>query len=135
MILQTSIATFSCLRASLVIAALISLCVSNNVGPRFLPLPQVSDQLAIIQNESQNNATSRLPSRDESDNFRVPMMAQTLKRAGTEQQPQPLATFAPKGCLELPDDARATGEFDCTIPLFASATVSQPPGRAPPRLG
>ena len=65
----------SVLRASLVIAALCSLCVSSNVGPRFLPLP-------TLENYEAEQATSTTASRSHSKgwvSFRVPM-AQAQKR-------------------------------------------------------
>lgn len=121
------------LRAFLVIAALISLCVSKNVGPQFLPLPGLSDRVGERQLESQRNTASPFPS-SVSPNFRVPMVGQTLKRAGTELQPHPLATSALRSAFEQPVDVRTTNDCSCAIPFFTSASVSQPPGRAPPRL-
>ncbi|MGI9065053.1 MAG: hypothetical protein ACR2HX_01420 [Pyrinomonadaceae bacterium] len=132
MTLQANISRLFELRAFLVIAALISLCVSNNVGPQFLPLPGVLDRGEESQWESQHNTASRPPART-SDNFRVPMMAQTQKRTGTKPPPQSLATALNGGCVQ-PDDARSVCEFSYATLLFASASVSQPPGRAPPRL-
>ena len=119
-------------RALLVIAALISLGVSNNVGPQFLPLPTVLDRGSESHTESQHNTASRPPS-GKSDNFRVPMMAQTQKRTGTKPPPQSLATALNGGCVQ-PDDDRSLCEFSYAILLFTSASASQPPGRAPPRL-
>ena len=121
------------LRALLVFATLISLCVSNNVGPSFLPLPVVTDRLAENSHGDQRDTTSRLPTPAESDSFRVPMMGQTQKRAAKEPQPQPFATTLKAGFV-LPTEARVAAELGFPIPLFTSASVSLPPGRAPPRL-
>jgi hypothetical protein len=121
------------LRAALVIAALISLCVSKNVGPQFLPLPGLSQQAAESQPETQLNNASRFPS-SESDDFRVPMVGRTHKRVSTELQPQPLATFALRSAFEQPIDGRTTHDCSCAILFFTSALVTQPPGRAPPLL-
>ena len=121
------------MRSALVIAALLSLCVSNNVGPSFLPLPRVTDRLAENPQENQRDTASRPPSPAESDTFRVPMMGNTQKRADKEPQPQPLAVTL-KGGFVLPNDARVATEFSYPISVFAPASVSQPPGRAPPRL-
>src|SRR5687768_3750895 len=85
------------LRAFFVFATLISLCVSNNVGPSFLPLPVVTDRLAENSHGDQRDTTSLLPSPAESDSFRVPMMGQTQKRAAKEPQPQPFATILKAG--------------------------------------
>jgi hypothetical protein len=120
-------------RAFLVITALISLCVSINVGPRFLPLPKVTDGAAEEPQENQRDQASRHPTPVASDSFRVPMMAQTQKRADKEPEPQPFATTL-KDSFVLPNDARDVTEFSYSIPLLISPSVSQPSGRAPPRL-
>lgn len=133
MTLQANISRLFELRAFLVIAALISLCASSNVGPQFLPLPNVLDRSAESQRESQHDTASRPPSSGKSDNFRVPMMAQTQKRTGTKPPPQFLATALSGGCIQ-PDDARSVCEFSYATLLFTSASVSLPPGRAPPRI-
>lgn len=131
MALQTTEWGFLHLRRSLIIAGLISLCVSANVGPRFLPLPGVADCLAATRHESQKNKRLRLPSSNESDNFRVPMMVHTQKRAETDPQPQPLTTFEIISGVALPYRARAASEFSSKHLLIASA-ISQRLGRAPP---
>lgn len=133
MTLQANISRLFDLRACLVIAALISLCASNNVGPQFLPLPTVLDRDAVSHKESQHNTAWRLPWSGKADNFRVPMMAQTQKRAETKPPPQSLATALNGGCVQ-PDHARSVCEFSYAILFFTSAPGSQPPGRAPPRL-
>jgi len=120
------------LRAFLVIAAFISLGVSNNVGPQFLPLPGVLDHGQASQWESQHDTASRSPS-GTPDNFRVAMMAQTQKRSGTKPPPHPLATIQSGGWVQ-PEDEPSVCEFGDSILHFTSASVSQPPGRAPPRL-
>ena len=125
--------SFVDLRALLVIAALCTLCISNNVGPSFLPLPVVTDRLAENPQENHRDTASGLPSPVEPDTFRVPMMGYTQKRVVKEPQPQPLAATMKAGVV-LPNDAQVATEFNTQIPLFTSASVSQPHGRAPPRL-
>ena len=120
------------LRALLVIAALCTLCISNNVGPSFLPLP-VTDRLTDNPQENHRDRASGLPSPVEPDVFRVPMMGYTQKRVVKEAQPQPFAATL-KADVVLPNDAHLATEFNTRISLFTSASVSQPPGRAPPRL-
>jgi hypothetical protein len=61
------------------------------------------------------------------------MMVQTQKRAYKEYHPQPIAAALNAG-LVLPGDARVATEFKFPIPLLTTGSVSQPPGRAPPRL-
>lgn len=120
-------------RCALVIATLLSLCVSSNVGPCFLPLPVVTERVAENRQKNQHNTATRPLSRAQSDGFRVPMMAQTLKRADSAHYPQPFATMLKAGFV-LPDDARAATEFSYSVSLLYSAAVSEFPGRAPPRL-
>lgn len=121
------------MRAALVIVALFTLCVSNNVGPCFLPLAAITDRITEQRQDNQLNKTDRPPSPTESDSFRVPMMVQTQKRADKEHHPQPLATTL-NTVFVVPDDDRTATEFSYAISLIRSALVLQPPGRAPPCL-
>ena len=132
MALQSIISRFFRARAFLVLATLVSLCVSNNVGPSFLPLPVVTNRSAENSHGVQRETTSRLPTTAESDSFRVPMMGQTQKRAAKEPQPQPFAKTQKAGFV-FPTEARVAAELAFPIPVFTSALVSPPPGRAPPR--
>jgi hypothetical protein len=118
-------------RAFLVVATLISLCVSSNVGPRFLPLPTISDDLVASQPEHQGETRSRR-SRSEVDSFRVPMMARTQKRTDREpQQPQPLPLLL-KGIVVSINDCRIAIEryFASSLPVPPSLSLRF--GRAPP---
>jgi len=133
MMVGTNISRIFQLRGLVVLATLISLCVSNNVGPSFLPLPIVTDRIAEKPQENQRDTASRCPSPTQSDSFRVPMMGQAQKRAVKEFQSQPLGTTLRAG-LVLPNDARVATELSFSVSQFTSASVSQPPGRAPPRL-
>ncbi len=132
MAVETIRSRFLELRAFLVFAALISLCVSNNVGPSFLPLPVVTDHVAENPRENQRDTASRAPSSRESDSFRVPMMGHTQKKRAAKQ-PQPLDITLKAGFVP-PSDPRVAGELSFPIFLPTPASVSQPPGRAPPRL-
>ncbi len=133
MALDSLISRFFQLRALLVLAALISLCVSNNVGPSFLPLPVVTDRIAEKPQENQRDTASRRQSHTESDSFRVPMMGHAQKRMAREPQPQPRGATPGADSL-LPNDARVAIEVSFAVSLFASTSVSLRPGRAPPRL-
>jgi hypothetical protein len=116
--------------ATLVIATLISLCVSKNVGPQFIPWPDLPQHVAESRPEGQVNSALRFPS-SEFDNFRVPIVVWTHKRAGTDLLPQPLAASASRSCFEQPVDVRST--HDCSTSIFLiSDLVAQQPGRAPP---
>ena len=131
--LQSVTTRFFRARGLIIFAALISLCVSNNVGPSFLPLPLKSDRIAEIPQKNQRETASRVPSPAEADSFRVPMMGQKQNRDAREAQSQPGATTQKTGFL-LPSDTGVATELGFPISLFTSASASQPPGRAPPRL-
>lgn len=118
-------------RAFLVVAAIISLCVSSNVGPRFLPLPTISDDLAASQQEHEGETRSRR-SDSQADSFRVPMMAQTQKRTDRElQKPQPVALLLKNVFVSINDCRIATDRYlasSLPVPPLLSLRF----GRAPP---
>lgn len=122
---------FTDLRACLVVAALISLCISSNVGPRLLPLPAVPDGAAISQSEPQSPSVLR-QSHSEADGFRVPMMSQTQKRTDREpQQPQHIA-LPVKDAFICRNDWRSAIERQYACSLPRPLAVSLFLGRAPP---
>ena len=131
MILQPIVVRRFRLRALLVIAALVSLCASNNVGTSFLPLSGASEYVAANFIEHQRDSTSGTSSPVESDSFRVPIMGQ--KRAEKETQPQHLASTLKSG-LVTPTDVRIATEFSYSSSFFTSVFMTRPPGRAPPRF-
>ena len=118
-------------RAFLVVATFISLCVSSNVGPRFLPLPAISGDFATSQPEHQGEIASRR-SYSDADSFRVPMMVQTQKRTDREpQQPQPIPLLL-RGVVVSINDCRIASEryFASSLPVPPSLSLRF--GRAPP---
>ena len=119
------------LRVFVIVAALFSLCVSSDVGPRFLPLPALENQAAENLQQSTGATASGLRSTG-SASFRVPM-AQAQKRADRELQAQQLAVM-PGILLVLPDNTRAFAGFNDPGVLFTAAVTSLPSGRGPPRL-
>ena len=131
MTLQPIVAKRFRLRALLVIAALVSLCASNNVGTSFLPLSSATESVSANSDRHQRDSTSQPSSPAESDSFRVPIMAQ--KRADKETQPQDLASTLKSG-LVTPTDIRIATEFSYSRSFFTSVFVTRPPGRAPPRF-
>ncbi|HEX5886767.1 MAG TPA: hypothetical protein VFY67_19650 [Pyrinomonadaceae bacterium] len=120
----------SILRASVIVAALFSLCVSSNVGPRFLPLPALENYAA--ENLQQTTGTASRSHSKGSSSFRVPM-AQAQKRADRELQAQPLAVM-PGINFVLPNNTRVFTELSHPDALFTVSLASLPSGRAPPRL-
>lgn len=121
----------SALRASVVIVALFSLCVSSNVGPRFLPLPELESAAAERSYERQRTTASHSHS-EELASFRVPM-AQAQKRA--DRPPQPGSRGVMPGVdYVMSNDCRFTAEVIDPQIAVTSALVSAPSGRAPPDL-
>ena len=128
---QLILSRVSGLRVAVVVAALFSLCVSSNVGPRFLPLPTLEKYGA----ENIQQTSSLTASRSQSSGlatFRVPM-AQAQKRADRELQAQSLAVM-PGINFVLPNKTRVFAELSDPDALFTLALASLPSGRAPPRL-
>lgn len=118
-------------RAVLVLAALISLCVSNNVGLSFLPLHGSGGYVSEIGQENPNATALGSRSPVESDSSRVPIMSQ--KRGDKEPESQSGAAILNSGLL-FPSHSRFLVEQPSRSFLCLSEDVSQPPGRAPPRL-
>jgi hypothetical protein len=118
------------LRAVLVIVAICTLCISDNVGPRFLPLPCLAHHEAKgLQRTQQLSGPQSSPS--ESDSFRVPMISQTQRRA--QEKPNPDFLISPAAVFAISTQVQAHAEIHPLL-IFGSPTVPQPQGRAPPRL-
>jgi hypothetical protein len=120
------------LRVLLFIVTLFSLCVSNNVGVSFLPLGIGTEQLAEMSERPQRESGPRLPSPSETDSFRVPIMGHQKKRVTKQPIPQPVAALL-KAVISLPDRTQVATEGVTPISISRLASISQPPGRAPPR--
>ncbi len=128
---QLILPRLSIFRAAVVVGALFSLCVSSNVGPRFLPLPTLENYAAENLPQTAGATASRSHSQA-LDSFRIPM-AQAQKRAHRELQAQPLAVLQGINFL-LPNNTRVFAELRDPDNLFSLALASLPSGRAPPRL-
>ena len=127
---QSILSRLSILRATVIVAALFSLCVSSNVGPYFLPLPTVETYAAENLHHTTGTTASREPF-NTSASFRIPM-AQAQKRANRELQAQSLAAM-PAIHFVLPNNTRVFAEVSDSDPLFTIALALLPSGRAPPR--
>jgi hypothetical protein len=123
-------------RALLIIGALISLCLSDTVGPRLLPLP-ISELATTASAEAWTGpelAASRTPPSSKGLGPRVDMAATSQNRAGADHRHAQVATHSPRGVLQAPAGI-ILGTLNAYKPLYSlSAQVSRPPGRAPPRL-
>ena len=130
---QVSIPALLNLRALLVIAALICLCVSSNVGLQFFPLPTATNQVALDVQLDQANKASHAP-QAAAKSFRVPMMVQSKKRTDkAPPQADPLIALSIDR-FDLPSDTRIVIEIDYSVCGLASVTMRPRAGRAPPLL-
>lgn len=123
-------------RVSLILGVLVSLCVSDNVGPRLLPLPLASaPELASVPRLSDpGRAASHTPSRGRTGEARVEMVSAPQNRAGAERPSPHGAAHAPKFELAAPPAPHSPGREPYAPSAESSARFSRPKGRAPPRL-
>ena len=121
------------LRALVVFCALLSLCVSDNVGPRLLPLPHGPEAATTPGRFEQGQSASPAPSHGRTEGRRVEMTSAPQSRAAAERHSTQVAAHAPQfdlasppaGLLSRPELSPPSGE--------SSAPFSRPKGRAPPR--
>lgn len=115
---------------AIISVALFSLCVSNNVGTCFLPLPVVTD--CVAENRQRlKDFSFRSTTRNVTDSFRVPIMGHTQKRADKDNPARTVAG-TPKFQLVLPGQSRPLARRDSPLPKPSIPHLSQPPGRGPP---
>lgn len=120
------------LRALLVLAALVSLCVSDTVGVRLLPLTGDVTSSTTTRQSFEDAAVTSAPSSETSGPARVTMAAPARKSVGAEHRSAHVAARAAEEHVTPPSDA---GAFSQTThsPLPASPpALTRPPGRAPP---
>lgn len=118
-------------RVFLVVATLIFLCVSSNVGPRFLPLPAISDDIALSQPELEGDIASQ-QSYSEAESFRVPMMFPAQKRTDREPQELEPVPLPLNGVLVSINDCRIAADRYFASSLPGPPSLSLRFGRAPP---
>ena len=75
---------FPAARVFIILGVLVSLCVSDNVGPRLLPL--VTELASGPNLTGPGQAASRAPSRGRTVGARVEMVSAAQSRAGAERQ-------------------------------------------------
>ena len=131
---QVSIPALLNLRATLVIAALICLCVSSNVGLQFFPLPASPTPVAPDFQLVQPNKSLYAPLAS-AKSFRIPMMVQSKKRADKEPPQSDRLIALPSARFDLlPTDTRFAIQIDQTVCFLTSLTMAPHAGRAPPSL-
>lgn len=120
-------------RALVVLGALLSLCVSDSVGPRLLPLPTASERAAFERQSLDDAEVSPAPSRENTEVVRVAMAAPARKQAGAEQQrPLHVSSHAAARFVTPPAAVRPSVRTTYSPIHAASAAVTRPKGRAPP---
>ena len=117
-------------RALFTLGALISLCVSDTVGPRLLPLPASATRAAAVPQAVEG--ASRAPLGNTSQVVRVAMAAPTPKQEGAGRHSLHLIPHADVELVTPPCVARTFLQTTSTPSPAASAAVTRPPGRAPP---
>jgi hypothetical protein len=132
MSVQVSMPLLLKLRTILIIAALVCLCVSSNVGPQFFPLPATSQVAVDVQLDQPNTALYAPQANAKS--FRVPMMVQSKKRADKEPPQSDRLIALPSARFDLPTDTRFAVVIDRTVCFFSSVAMAPRAGRAPPSL-
>jgi hypothetical protein len=119
-------------RALLVLGVLLSLCASDNVGPRLLPLPVSAESAAAARQLDQGESAARAPSRGRAFRARVEMAQAPKSRAGAGRQ-LTHAAATPKLGLTKPPAARHPRGGPYSPVGESSADYSRPGGRAPPQ--
>ena len=120
------------LRALVIFCALLSLCVSDTVGPRLLPLPGAASVLAAGVHAAGGADVTPAPSRGGSAVVREAMAPPARKHAGAEHNSLHVAARAAEPLVTPPADARAFIQTTYTPVPVSPAVTTRPPGRAPP---
>lgn len=119
------------LRAILVVAALVCLCVSSNVGLQFFPLPAVTSQVVLHAQQNQESQASHAP-RADAQGSRVPMMVQSNKRTDKDSPQFHPVTAVSTDAFNLPRAVRLAIEVDYPVCFLTPVPMTPHAGRAPP---
>jgi hypothetical protein len=120
-------------RVSLILGVLVSLCISDNVGPRLLPLPLTSELASASVPSGRGQSASRTPSHGRTTGARVEMVSAPQSRAGAERPSPHAAAHPPQFEFAIPPSPNSLRR-ELHPPLTeSSAPFSRPKGRAPPR--
>lgn len=120
-------------RVLIILGVLVSLCVSDNVGPRLLPLPSIPEPASAPGVFDPERAASRAPARGRTEGARVEMVTAPQSRAGAGRQ-SPHAAAPPTFELATPPAQRSLRRRLYPPSAESSAPFARPKGRAPPRL-
>lgn len=125
---QGSLAT----RVLITLGALLSLCLSDTVGPRLLPLPAADEYAATARHVFGDAGVAPAHPRGEPETVRVAMAQPARRQAGAEQSPLHVAAHASERLVKPPVAAPTSFQTACPLGAATSAAPTRPPGRAPP---
>lgn len=121
-------------RLLLIISSLLSLCVSDGVGPRLLPLPGAQESVLTAQSQLGSYASStRTPTPSGRLSQRMEMASGSQFRAGNHHQDTQHATHALQGVLDKAVNLLEGAPNNYGPLQSLAAPVSLRRGRAPPR--
>lgn len=119
-------------RVLITLGALLSLCFSDTVGPRLLPLPAVYEYAATARPVFEDAGVSPAHPRGEPETIRVAMAQPARKQAGVGQSHLHVAAHASERLIKPPTAARSSVQTAYPSIIATSAATTRPPGRAPP---
>ncbi len=114
-------------RSLVIFCALLSLCVSDTVGPRLLPLPASADRQAV-----EGTDVTFAPSRGASAVVREAMAPPARRQAGAERHALHVTTGVAGGLVKPPAEIPSSSRDSYSPAPHSSAALTRPPGRAPP---
>lgn len=120
------------MRVLITLGALLSLCLSDTVGPRLLPLPAADEYAATARHVFGDAGVSPVHPRGEPETVRVAMAQPARRQAGAEQSHLHVTAHAAAGLIKLPVAAPTSFQTACPLVAATSAATTRPPGRAPP---
>ncbi len=119
-------------RALVIFYALLSLCVSDTVGPRLLPLPEAAARTAADRQAVESTGLNPTPSRGDSAVAREAIAPAARRQAGTQRHSLHVAAGVAEGLVEPPTFLPSSARAGYSSAPQSSAALTRPPGRAPP---
>lgn len=120
------------LRAFVVVCALLSLCVSDTVGPRLLPLPGALATTTADWRVLEGTDVNPLPSRPETAVVREAMAPPARKEAGGERHTLHVTAGLARTLVRPPAEVPSSARTTYSPAAQSSSALTRPPGRAPP---
>lgn len=120
------------MRALVIFCALLSLCVSDTVGPRLLPLPEATARMAADRQAFESKGLNPTPSRGNPAVVREAIAPAARKQAGAERHAPHFTAGVAEGLVEPPAVILSSAQAAYSPAPQSSAAVTRLPGRAPP---